>query len=214
MKAHWAILAVLGLLCACTTLVRRECPHGASNVSQPAPKAAPGPAGRKISIRIMDQGGLTPATMRKVLKQHNPRLGDARIREIVQICLEECRAEGVNHDIAFAQMCLETGYLRFGGQVRAGQNNFCGLGATDGGSAGARFRSVRDGVRAQVQHLKAYASQEPLTNPCVDPRFRHVKRGSARTIYDLAGQWASDRRYGEKLKDRLLLFYRIQGGGS
>jgi len=162
----------------------------------------------------MDQGGLTPATMKKVLKQHNPRLGDARIREIVQICLEECRAEGVNHDIAFAQMCLETGYLRFGGQVRAGQNNFCGLGATDGGAAGARFRSVRDGVRAQVQHLKAYASQEPLTNPCVDPRFRHVKRGSARTIYDLAGQWASDRRYGEKLKDRLLLFYRIQGGGS
>lgn len=79
-----------------------------------------------------------------------------------QIFYDEAVAEGVDPGVVFAQAMKETGFLRFGGDVKIEQYNFCGLGATGGGAAGQAFGSVRLGVRAQVQHLKAYASQEDL----------------------------------------------------
>lgn len=48
--------------------------------------------------------------------------------------------------------------------------------------------SATEGLRVQVQHLKAYASTEPLNNPCVDPRFRYVFRGCAPKTTDLNGR--------------------------
>ena len=74
---------------------------------------------------------------------------------------------------------LETGWLKFGGNVDISQFNFAGLGSTGAGVKGASFLNVRNGVRAQIQHLKAYANNENLNNACVDPRFNYVKRGSA-----------------------------------
>jgi hypothetical protein len=61
------------------------------------------------------------------------------------------------------------------------QNNYAGIGALNGNATGqaATFPDPRTGVRAQIQHLKAYASTEPLVNACVDPRFSLVTRGSA-----------------------------------
>ena len=60
-------------------------------------------------------------------------------------------------------------------------NNYAGIGALNNNKKGeaASFPSPRIGVRAQIQHLKAYASEAPLVNPCVDPRFALVTRGSA-----------------------------------
>lgn len=85
---------------------------------------------------------------------------------------------------------LETGWLKFGGSVKAEQCNFGGVGAVNATAGGASFGDVRSGLRAQVQHLKAYASKEPLNNPCVDPRFEKVKRGVAPCVEDLNGRWA------------------------
>lgn len=84
------------------------------------------------------------------------------------------------------------------------------MGATNDGAAGASFASVRDGLRAQVQHLKAYASTDALANPVVDPRFDLVQRGSATTVYDLGGTWAyPGDTYGEALMQRMQDMYRI-----
>ena len=102
----------------------------------------------------------------------------------------------------FAQVCLETGYLSFGGQVSAGQCNFSGLGATDDGAAGATFKDVRTGLRAQVQHLKGYASKDSLNQKCVDPRFQYLthRRGSTPYVQNLGnGNWATDPNYASKL---------------
>ena len=96
-----------------------------------------------------------------------------------QIYIEECAAEGVSPEVAFCQAMLETGFLKFGGQVDISQYNFAGIGAVDGGASGAVFSDVRTGIRAQVQHLKAYACKDALNQECVDPRFNLVKRGSA-----------------------------------
>jgi hypothetical protein len=130
----------------------------------------------------------------------NPRVDFERLHEIARAYLDEAGAEGINSDIAFCQMVHETDYLRFGGDARAWQNNFCGLGVTGGGRPGLSFSSVRIGVRAHIQHLKAYANAEPLHRRCVDPRFALVRRARAPFVEDLAGTWAADPQYGVKLK--------------
>jgi SLT domain-containing protein len=122
--------------------------------------------------------------------------GVVSLAAFVHLYYTEAVAEGVRPEVAFAQMCYETGYLRFGGQVSIGQKNFAGIGATDGGAAGASFSSVQEGIRAQIQHLKAYASTAPLVNPLVDPRFRYVTRGCAPTVEQLSERWASSSTYG------------------
>ena len=104
--------------------------------------------------------------------------------DIVTFCgilYDEAVAENIKPEIIYAQAMLETGYLKYGGIVQVWQFNFGGLGAVDGNASGgcATFPDVRTGLRAQVQHLKAYASKETLNNSCVDPRFNMVTRGTA-----------------------------------
>ena len=116
--------------------------------------------------------------------------GASSIEDYCQLVLDEANAEGVKAEILFAQAMLETGWLQFGGSVKASQCNFGGIGAVNATAGGASFDDVRTGLRAQVQHLKAYASTEPLKNACVDPRFEKVERGVAPCVEDLNGRWA------------------------
>ena len=101
------------------------------------------------------------------------------IKDFCQIYIDECKAEGVKAEVAFAQAMMETGFLRFGGDVKKEQYNFAGLGATGNGASGNGFESIRIGIRAQVQHLKAYASKESLKQKCVDGRYQYVTKGVA-----------------------------------
>ena len=130
-------------------------------------------------------------------------VGVNSIADFVQIYIEEAKAEGVRADVAFVQAMDETGYLNYTGDVRINQFNFAGLGATGGGAAGATFADVRTGIRAQIQHLKAYASKASLVNPCVDPRFNLVTRGSAPNVEQLSGTWAANKNYGKDLVNML-----------
>ena len=116
--------------------------------------------------------------------------GAASIETFCQLVCEEANAEGVRAEVLFCQAMKETGWLQFGGSVKASQCNFGGIGATSSTAGGATFEDVRTGLRAQVQHLKAYASTEPLRNTCVDPRFDYVTRGVAPNLEDLNGRWA------------------------
>ena len=123
---------------------------------------------------------------------------------------DEAVAEGVSPELLFAQVMKETAWLQFGGDVAIGQFNFGGLGATGGGAAGASFSSVQIGLRAQVQHLRAYADSsatpQALSRPLVDPRFTYVRKGSAAYVEHLGIQenpqrtgWATARNYGNDL---------------
>ena len=126
--------------------------------------------------------------------------GAATVKEFCKILYEEAVSEGVCPEVLYAQVMKETGYLKFGNLVKADQCNFGGIGATGHGHPGYTFANVKEGLRAQVQHLKAYASTEPLNNPCVDPRFRFVSRGCAPKTTDLNGRWAvPGTGYGESL---------------
>ncbi len=155
------------------------------------------------SIPIMGRGRATTEQLIAFFSATHKPFDYSYVRQVIQTYIQESSIEGVNSDVAFCQMCIETNYLRFGGQVQQSQNNFCGLGATDGGARGETFESIRLGVRAHIQHLKAYASTKPLNRRTVDPRFDGVHRGSVVTIQGLSGTWASDPQYGYKIAQKL-----------
>lgn len=137
--------------------------------------------------------------------------GAATIDEFVKIVYEEATDEGIRPEVVFGQICRETRFLQFGGQVKAKQCNFAGLGVTGDDTTGETFSNVRKGVRAQVQHLKAYANTESLVHGKVDPRFDFVKRGSAKYVEWLGikenpngSGWASEKNYGYTLIDNFI----------
>lgn len=142
-----------------------------------------------VLTRIMGQATCTVHQMQQLLLARNPKAPKSYLA-YPQLFLEEGAKEGVRGDLAFAQALHETNYFKFGGDVSPRQNNFCGLGATGNGVPGYQFATPREGIRAQIQHLKAYASHKPLTNKCIDPRFQRVRRGCAPNLEDLGGLWA------------------------
>lgn len=100
--------------------------------------------------------------------------------DMIPLYLSEGAADVIRGDVAFAQSCLETGNFGFAGSaVTLDQNNVCGMGVTANGMKGISFDTPQMGIRAQIQHLKAYANTDALKNPCIDPRFKYVERESA-----------------------------------
>lgn len=160
--------------------------------------------------RIMSYGNTSQVQMIMFLKANNEDALNL-FPDIATLYREEASIEGVNYDIAFCQMCLETGFLRFGGDLQPSYNNFAGLGAVAPGVEPASFPSARIGVRAHVQHLKAYASLEPLVLELVDPRFRFVTRGIAPQVQQLSGRWAADPDYGAKIMALVRRLYESAG---
>ena len=155
---------------------------------------------------IMGKPAVTADQMKSYLKKKNPSVPQS-VLDMIPLYISEGEEEGVRGDIAFAQSCLETGNFTFSGSaVTLPQNNFCGLGVTQRGKAGLSFESPQLGIRAQIQHLKAYASTDKLRNERIDPRFRYVTRGCA-PYTEWLGQkenpqgkgWAAGEKYGEKI---------------
>jgi hypothetical protein len=160
--------------------------------------------------RIMSNGNTSEVELQLFLRNNNENALN-QFPDLPKLYREEATMEGVNYDIAFCQMCLETGFLRFGGDIKPQQNNFAGLGSIGGGAEAASFPSARIGVRAHIQHLKAYASLEPLVNEVVDPRFRFVTRGVAPLLEQLSGRWSADLDYGTKIIAMIKRLYDSAG---
>lgn len=129
--------------------------------------------------------------------------GADSIETFCQMYYDEASAEGVRPEVAFAQTMKETGFLQYGGDASIEQFNFAGLGTTGGGVPGNSYPDVRTGIRAQIQHLKAYATSDPLNRECVDDRYEYVKKGAAPYVEWLGQQenpeglgWATGDNYG------------------
>lgn len=138
-------------------------------------------------------------------------------RDFCQILYDEAASEGVRAEVVFSQSVLETGWLSFGGAVSASQCNFAGIGAVDSDASASSYiyENVRMGLRAQIQHLKAYASTEALNNPIVHAtsvRKGYIEDGSryqvvgdsygfgcAPTVSQLSEKWASSSVYGDNI---------------
>jgi hypothetical protein len=163
-------------------------------------------------VSIMGAARLTSPQLVAWFNARQPATGSfaatVPVGTLVQYFVEEGAAEGVGGDVAFVQSVVETGWFRFNGVVRASANNFAGIGATDSNPAPANFPDARTGVRAQIQHLRAYADPTaltctvpPLANPCVDPRFQLVTpKGKAPTWNQMGnGNWATATTYASSI---------------
>ena len=160
-----------------------------------------------ISRTLYDTGIKNEKQLTKFFMDSNPNADKSQVQRLAKYYIQEGAAEGINSDCAFVQMCLETGFLKFGNLVTPEMHNYCGLGSMDADHPGEVFATEQLGVRAHIQHLHAYATTEDITlnNECIDRRYKYVKpRGKAPTIYLLAGSWAMDKSYGNKL-DALLI---------
>ena len=156
----------------------------------------------ELSRLIADHGQLNAAQLAGFFLSKNPDHDAAHIKAFAQYYIEEAVTEGINSDVAFAQMCLETGYLRFGGLVQPEFHNYCGLGAMSVEEPGCQFETEQLGVRAHIQHLQAYATTADveLKQELVDPRYSWVhKTKYIQTIFELTGTWAMDPEYGNKI---------------
>lgn len=167
-----------------------------------------GQTGEDVSgyTEIMGKAVVSVEQMKSYIKAKNGAVVQS-VLDMLPLYLSEGETEGVRGDIAFVQSCLETGNFGFSGSaVTLEQNNFCGMGVTDNGMKGNSFETPQLGIRAQIQHLKAYASSEGLVNDNVDPRFKYVTRGSAPYVEWLGIQenpqgkgWAAGVGYGKKI---------------
>jgi hypothetical protein len=179
-----------------------------------ASPAAPSPT--PTTLPIMAASRLSAAQLVAWFTGRQPRptglySATVPVETLAQYYIEEGAAEGVTGDVAFVQGIVETAWFRFSGTVPAWKNNFAGIGATDTNPDPAAFPDARTGVRAQIQHVRAYAdpgayacSVPPLSNPCVDPRFALViPKGRAPTWSQMGnGNWASAATYAASILTR------------
>ena len=187
--------------------------EGGSGASDP--DAAPAPETEEViadgQYPIM---GKSPVTVEQMVSYFNSanfpypaeqlsRGGADSIETFCQMYYEEASAEGVRPEVAFVQTMKETGWLQYAGDTSIEQFNFAGLGATGGGAAGNSYPDVRTGIRAQIQHLKAYATADALVQECVDDRYEYVTKGSAPYVEWLGQKenpgglgWATYENYG------------------
>jgi Mannosyl-glycoprotein endo-beta-N-acetylglucosaminidase len=137
--------------------------------------------------------------------------GGTTIDQLAQMYIQEGNAEFVRGDAAFAQAVLETGFFR-----SALDNNYAGIGACDSCTGEIAFPTPRDGVRAQIQHLRNYSDPgsraaklshppEPALYGSDPARAVHnydtfFAKGTAQTWQSMGkGNWATDPFYATKV---------------
>lgn len=197
-------------------------PAGLAAQSAPQPQAPPPPGGTATTAPTGTTGGTTPtASVTPVMGQS--RLTGEQIAswfakqkitpaltipvlDLARLFVDEGNAQNIRGDIAFAQSILETGWFRYqGSMVKPEDNNYSGLGACDSCSRGNIFKTPQDGVRAQIQHLWAYADPKAdptrTARPLTDIRFTYVRPyGRAPTWEAMGnGNWATGGGYTEKI---------------
>ena len=144
--------------------------------------------------------------------------GGMSIATLIATFYEEGRDEGVRPDLAFVQSVLETGYFR-----GATDNNYAGLGACDSCAGEPSFPSPRDGIRAQIQHLKNYGDPDSRASGLAHPPQPNwygadpavavhnfdtfFAKGRAQTWQAMGrGNWATDPNYSTKI---LSIYFRV-----
>jgi hypothetical protein len=162
-------------------------------------------------ITILGETEVSPEKMIAYIQKKNPGVKlNCSIEELVRLYYEEGKTEGVRADLALCQAIKETGCFAYGKDVIPQQNNYCGLGTTGGGVQGAFFVTPKDGIRAHIQHLLAYATTRSPRKKLVDPRYVLIKDkhpeifGKVNTWIGLNGKWAvPGKNYGQEILSML-----------
>jgi hypothetical protein len=166
------------------------------------------------AVPVMGDGELTAAEITAWFDSRSVKYrlaGGIAIGDLVQLYLEEGKAEHVRPELAFAQSIIETG--SFGNAL---DSNYAGIGACDSCQGEPAFPTPRDGVRGQIQLLRNYADPTSraanLANP-PSPTIYGADPAAAAQGYDTFfakgrtptwnvmgnGNWATDPGYAQKV---------------
>jgi len=157
----------------------------------------------KISRNILNSGSINPADAVAYIISQNPNAGYIA-EKLINTYVSEAKIEGINYDIAIAQMLYATDFLRNERRVTA--HNYAGFAGTN--SWFGSFNNMIEGVRAHIQHLKGYASGMRLKNDLVAPRYQILATlgylGSAVNFDDLYRTWTLDSEKYKRNIDQIL----------
>jgi hypothetical protein len=166
------------------------------------------------AVPVMGDAELTAAEITAWFEARGAKYrlaGGMPIGDLVQIYMDEGKAEHVRPELAFAQSIIETG--SFGNAL---DNNYAGIGACDSCQGEPAFPTPRDGVRGQIQLLRNYADPASraanLANP-PSPTIYGSDPVRAAQSYDTFfakgrtptwnvmgnGNWATDPGYAQKV---------------
>lgn len=121
--------------------------------------------------------------------------------EFAQMYLDEAAAEGIRGDLLLVQGIMETGWFRFDGNGLSDEDdfNFAGINACDSCKSASKFESVRMGIRAHVQLVRAYVDADYTSADTALPAAYHVEtipvRGCCVLWSELGRRWASAKGY-------------------
>ncbi|MDR0456535.1 MAG: glucosaminidase domain-containing protein [Treponema sp.] len=176
-------------------------------------------ASNQFQFLIMGSGRLSIGAIVSYIVNKGSALNWQQINALVSIYIREAQAEGINYDIAIAQMCYATRFLSNWQLLNT--FNYAGLNTDIGISFrgdGSRHLNPNEGIRAHIQHLKGYASREPLRNPLVDRRYSLLRTssiwGTVKTIEGLFAVWSpyNAQSYGYEIQKILWELYQFSGG--
>ena len=144
---------------------------------------------------------------RYMLSRQHGTYSDDDVREILRTYAATCKQAGLDPLLVVSQMVLETGNLMsFWSQPP--RRNPAGIGVTGAAGAGLSFSNWDKAARAHVGRLLAYAlpkdegteAQQKLIAEALKARpLPDDRRGKASKLKGLAGSWAMDPKYAQKV---------------
>jgi N-acetylmuramoyl-L-alanine amidase len=183
--------------------------------SQPSSKAGtggqgtvttPGPVTVNTRLRAPSRV-LAGQVERYLLARGCGGYSDADVNRIVALYAATAKAVDLDLLVVAAQMVEETGHLTSFWSQRP-RRNFAGIGVTGTHHEGVSFPDLKTAVRAHTGRLLAYSlpigagnqAQNQLIKEALSFRALPDRlRGAAPTLKGLAGTWAQDPHYADKL---------------
>jgi hypothetical protein len=174
------------------------------------------PASDQSSVLIMGNGRLSADAIVAYILNKGSAMNRQQVNALVSLYIREAQTEGINHDIAVAQMCYATRFLN--NRQLLDTFNYAGLNTDMGISVrgGSSHIDYTEGVRAHIQHLKGYASRDPLRYDVVDRRYDLLKtsgiRGTIKTLDELFAVWSpyNSQGYGNEIRRIMRELYQFQ----
>ena len=158
----------------------------------PVAKRDRAPAISRDILLERGQGYLTQDAVVDYMQKHSR--SSHNISAIVSPYFKIAKEEGVNHEIAIAQMWYATRALSHDALLR--NCNYAGL--VKSRTFDGTFNGIDMGVRAHIQHLKGYASKDRPKN-IVDPRYQILVTngylGKGDTLEKLSAYWSQSKEY-------------------
>jgi flagellum-specific peptidoglycan hydrolase FlgJ len=167
---------------------------------------ATGPVSTQTAL-LRAPGAPQKALTDRILARDHGSYSAAEVRGIVKTYVETAKSVGLDPLLVVSQMLLETGNLTsFWSQPP--RRNPAGIGVTGEPGKGISFTSWDKAIRAHVGRLLAYAIPEGEETPAQKKLIKEAltvrplpsdRRGIAPKLSGLAGTWATDTKYAQKI---------------